>query len=311
MGIETRRNGNAYYYRKVWENGRCRSEYAGGGALGALFAQLDRAERAAQALERAERRAQAEAEREAERAAWGLLAEAQQLAALAMLAAGYRRHRGQWRKRRNDPMSTIKDARRRLSPSEELLRAARGRVELPPPLPPLPEPGDESAEAVRAIMKRCDRADATPEDLAALRALLAKRGDRLGDEYGPLRLAFNRELAEMPATPLGRELMGDDLERRRRALGYQGAPALERGLIDHLLLCELRLGNVEQAYTVRTREGHSLEQGRHWEGRLSAAQRRYLGAVEALARVRRVRVELARVLPDGTAEAVAVEGPGA
>jgi len=178
-------------------------------------------------------------------------------------------------------------------------------------LPPLPAAGDFSAEAVKAITVRADRTDATAEDVAALKALLVERGARLANAAGPLRQALGRELAAMPATPLTRELLGLDLDARRAALGYTGAPALEQPLIDHVLLCEVRLGSAEQNYSVQTRDALSFEAARFWEHRLSAAQARYLAAVAALARVRRVRVELARVLPDGTAEAVAVERPGA
>lgn len=314
MGIETRRNGHSYYYRKTRQNGRVSSEYVGSGELAHLYADLDRSTREARAAEAAHRRELARADRAVERDAWGLLAECQQLAGLAMLAAGYHRHKGTWRKRRHDPMSVIKDARKRLSPSEELLRAAgaQRRADERAGLPPLPAANDHSAEAARAIVKRADRVDATPEDMAALRALLDRKGRALGAEGGVMRQALARELHEMPATGLGRELLTRDLEQHRAELGYTTAPALERPLIDHLLLCLLRLGNVEQSYSVKwSQGGMSYESARFWEARLSAAQRRYLAAVEALARVRRVRVELARVLPDGSAEAVAVEGPGA
>lgn len=317
LGIETRRNGRTYFYRKTRVGGRVSSEYVGSGEVAGLYAALDRLQRDERQAEECQRRERHRAEQAEERAAWGLLAEGQQLAALAMLAAGYHRHKGTWRRRRHDPMG------RNLSPSQQLIerlerqaaKAAgeRRRAEERAGLPPLPAPDDDSKAAMLAILKRADRVDATPEDMAALRALLDKGRD-IGFVAGPVRQALARELAEMPATGLGRELLTRDLDRRRRELGYDAAPALERPLIDLVLLCELRLGNIEQVYSVKwgtNGGGISSETARFWEQRLSAAQRRFLGAVETLARVRRVRVELARVLPDGSAEAVAVEGPGA
>lgn len=303
MAFEMRRNGNAYLYRKVRTGGRVVSEYVGRGEFARLMYSVDRLTREREGAERAQARGQAQAERAAERDAWGLLAQAEQLAALAMLAAGFHRHRGQWRRRRAPPMANRLEEQARA----ELARRRKAAAALPP----LPPPGDYSAEAIKVIMRRADRADATVEDVAALRALMRERGDRLTGEHDPLRQALERELHDMPATPLGRELVNADMEKRRAALGYAQAPALERPLINHLLLCELRLGNVEQSYTYVTRQNMTIDQGRYWEGKLSAAQARYLRAAEALARVRRVRVELARVLPDGTAEAVAVEHPGA
>jgi hypothetical protein len=282
------------------------SEYVGGGELAALYAALDGSTRAAQALERAERRAQVEAERAAEREARQIAADCQELAALALLAAGYHQHRRQWRKRRNAPMG-ITGSHARLTRREA--QREGGRATLLAPLPPLPAPGDYSAEARRAIMARCNRADATPEDVAALRAWLQANAQRL-DGGGMLRQALDNEIRKMQTTALGRELIDDDLQLRRRALGYETAPALERPLIDHLLLCETRLGVIEQGYTHKWGDSMSLETARFWEGRLNAAQRRYLQAVETLARVRRVRVELMKIAPDGSAEAVAVEKPG-
>jgi hypothetical protein len=56
MGLEYRR-GRPYYYKKVWKDGTCRSEYVGGGEAALLMGQLDRID----AEEKAEARA-AEAE---------------------------------------------------------------------------------------------------------------------------------------------------------------------------------------------------------------------------------------------------------
>jgi hypothetical protein len=312
LGIETRRNGNFYYYRKVRRNGRVVSEYVAGGEIGALYAQMARLGQERAALERLDRRNQREAEQAQEREARDLARQCQELAELALLAAGYHRHNGTWRKRRN---TMIAGSRDRLNATlQEQAKAELARREAQKrnaELPPLPESGDYTPEARRAILKRADRVDATAEDMAALRAMFKAHGRDVASDAGILRQALERELREMNATGLGRELITIDLDKRRAALGYDTAPALEKPLIDHVLLCELRLGLIEQSYTNKWGGSMSLEQGRFWEGRLSAAQRRYLQAVEALARVRRVRVELMKIAPDGSAEAVAVERPGA
>lgn len=313
LGIEMRKNGNSYYYRKTRRHGRVVSEYAGSGEFAMLSYQLDTLDRRERLEAAATRREQRRAEQAKERDAWRLLAEAQRLAALAMLAVGHHRHKGQWRKRRNQPMGIEGSHKRLMAELQERARAEQHRRtqhQERAALPPLPEPGDFSEAAVMAIVKRCDYAEATTEDLEALRALLKERGAHLANTNHPLRQALEREIREMPGSPLARELSSDALAKRRKALGYAEAPALEKPLIDHLLLCELRLANTEQGYTVLAVQNKTIEQARYWDSKLAGAQRRYLAAVEALARVRRVRVELARVLPDGTAEAVAVEKPG-
>lgn len=98
MGLEQRRRGGHYYYRKVRRGRQVVSMYVGAGELATLIAQMDR-------TDRDERRRARQAA-----AAAGLLAVDQDIAALGtlldiltdvvLLGAGYHRHRGQWRKRR-------------------------------------------------------------------------------------------------------------------------------------------------------------------------------------------------------------------
>jgi len=101
MGWEQRR-GRSYYYRKVREGGRIRSEYVGGGTLAQLCAELDGCGR----QERAAKRAADRATRQAEEGVDRQLADAESaLTAMthaALVAAGYRNHKGQWRKRRRE-----------------------------------------------------------------------------------------------------------------------------------------------------------------------------------------------------------------
>ena len=92
MGWEERR-GRLYYYRSVREGKRVRKEYGGGGALGQLLAQLDELGR----LQRKEERERLERStgflRELEEAA-EILTRAQ------LLAAGFHKHKGEWRRLR-------------------------------------------------------------------------------------------------------------------------------------------------------------------------------------------------------------------
>jgi hypothetical protein len=74
----------------------------------------------------------------------------------------------------------------------------------------------------------------------------------------------------------------------RNGLGYEGAAQLEQLLIDHAVLCWLRLQEVESGYSSAMERSMSLSQADYWDRHLSAAQRRYLRACETLARVRRL-----------------------
>lgn len=97
MGWE-KRKGGLYYYRSRRVGGRVRKEYCGPGIFGQLAAEDDQAERA-----------QREAERKAKREEITELvadpltdyfAAVEHQVVRELVAAGYHRHRGEWRKAR-------------------------------------------------------------------------------------------------------------------------------------------------------------------------------------------------------------------
>ena len=96
-----RRGDGLYYYRSVRDRGRVRKEYVGRGEIAEVIAHADEAIRKS-------REARAERDRrDLERAqglatcADGLDEAAEILARAEMVAAGYHRHKGEWRRRRD------------------------------------------------------------------------------------------------------------------------------------------------------------------------------------------------------------------
>jgi hypothetical protein len=100
MAWETR-GGRRYYYRKVWKDGRCFSVYEGGGLGAELSAERAESERATAQAQRLTMRA-AMARQDAIDAeidqAWAFVRVAVDEA---LEAAGYHRHKRQWRLRRD------------------------------------------------------------------------------------------------------------------------------------------------------------------------------------------------------------------
>lgn len=100
MGIEARRNGNIYYYKKRREGDRVVSEYVGGGLVISLAerqAEIEKAQReAALALRQAERMSLAEIDRQLD--SFSKMVDALMTAEL--LTLGYHQHKRQWRRRR-------------------------------------------------------------------------------------------------------------------------------------------------------------------------------------------------------------------
>ena len=99
MGWEERR-GRPYYYRSVREGKRVRKEYAGGGALGQLLAQIDERER----LQRKEEEAACKEEQERLQRSAEFLRELEEAAEILsraeLLVAGFHKHKGEWRRSR-------------------------------------------------------------------------------------------------------------------------------------------------------------------------------------------------------------------
>lgn len=73
-------------------------------------------------------------------------------------------------------------------------------------------------------------------------------------------------------------------EQLKQELGFDDAPASIRILIDHAVLCHVRLAIVEAFYS-RSAVGR-MDVIEHWEKRLTLAQLRFTRAVTSLARVR-------------------------
>ena len=97
MGWEVRR-GRLYYYRSMREGKRVRKEYAGGGTLGQLAAQIDELER----LQRKEEEASWREERERLQRSAGFLQELEEAAEILtraeLLVAGFHKRKGEWRR---------------------------------------------------------------------------------------------------------------------------------------------------------------------------------------------------------------------
>jgi len=98
---ETRGNGR-YYYRKVRDGGRVKSEYIGAGIVAEAYARLDEIDRHERQRAAAEWRTTVERERQSIAA----LAQVDELVksavAAVLIANGYHTHKRQWRRKRDD-----------------------------------------------------------------------------------------------------------------------------------------------------------------------------------------------------------------
>ena len=93
------------------------------------------------------------------------------------------------------------------------------------------------------------------------------------------------------------------------SLGFKTAPPLERMVIEHVALCWAVLHQIEFVY-VRFMAAGVPEPIEFWDDRVSAAQNRFLKAVTALTRIRKLSPEILKALvPPGKDPALAEEQP--
>lgn len=146
----------------------------------------------------------------------------------------------------------------------------------------------EEARSLAALVKRVDASNPAPADVAALRQRLIddpRALDLIGNFTNTLQ---SKILADKMYSPVVRLGIETQCEAMRAGLGWAESSTAERLLIDHVILCWLRHNEVEWRYGNVTKGEYSIPVGAYWEKRLSASQKRYLRAVESLAKVRRL-----------------------
>ena len=96
-----RRGGKLYYYQSEREDGRVRKRYIGAGEVAKMIAHADETIRRSRAERRERARAELEEAGSLALAGAELHQAAEILARAEMVAAGYHRHKGEWRMKRS------------------------------------------------------------------------------------------------------------------------------------------------------------------------------------------------------------------
>lgn len=152
-----------------------------------------------------------------------------------------------------------------------------------------------TAQELRALVDKVDKRKPAAADMTALREFL-KTHPTVWRITGDLAEQANLIMIEdMTAPAAMKESLKFGLVRMETELRQPGDGELERLIIRQIVGCWLRLSYVEYVYNRNTVSGLNMRQGDHWERRLSSAQRRYLRAVESLARVRRLKLPAVQV----------------
>ncbi len=285
MGMETRGN-HRYYYRKERQGNRVVSLYIGTGATAELIAQCEawrmaeaRQARAAWKCERVQINKQGAL-------VFGTEVDLRELVKAVLIACGFYQHKRQWRKRmdqdiaHDQPTGVIvaghTDVERRRE-GFQALRAALA-IEAQPD-----KKGGKITEVARAIAERDKR--------TAVRKVLAEY-PCIWDGLRHMLSSGQRAIIEASCGGAVDSAMGQLLEKSmlalRDGLGYEHAPPLEKLMIEQIVFAWADLEYVQMHYAKSAFGSHTLTSGAYWDRRVAGAQARYLRAMEALARVRRL-----------------------
>lgn len=140
------------------------------------------------------------------------------------------------------------------------------------------------------LMDAVDKKKPAPADVTALRSYLRKHPEVIDRAGGMLDQAANQIINYLGAGKVssGREFLEADYSEVKRRAGWENATPLERMLIDAIALAWLTFYVAQQRQAVFLESGGTMRLGEYIDRRVSAAHRRYLQSIEALARVRKL-----------------------
>ena len=153
------------------------------------------------------------------------------------------------------------------------------------------EANSELIADLHALMDRNDVEHPTKEDRRAFREFIHEH-PQLWTYAGNVveQAAYNLVDSVSGKGTMLATALKEGLSQMPRDLALPTDGPLEQLLIQQVVLCWMRYGQVEYTYTTKMSSSSTFEQLRYWEQRLNAAQRRYLRAVETLARVRKLQL---------------------
>ncbi len=278
MGMETRGN-SRYYYRKERQGSRVISTYLGTGATADLIAECESLRRVEEARVRANIKREQRTINEQAMLVLGTEADVRGLVRAVLLACGFYQHKRQWRRRMQQDIATIEQLPAAVAPQgNDGWPALRAALDLQP------TPTGKGGKVTKA-----DEAAAEQQRVQAVRQVL-RDYPNLWNRARRMISNAEKTLIERvtPHEGLAREFLETGMKGMRRELGYDTAPMLEKLLIEQIALAWLDWDAVQQGYARNAVGSHSVSSGTYWDRRVTGAQARYLRALEALARVRRL-----------------------
>ena len=140
------------------------------------------------------------------------------------------------------------------------------------------------------LANKIDTDNPNEEDVKELRKLFTADPQLYYEKINLSQLAIDCLIHKVKGTPLIKESMKMNVSSLRLDLGYKDTSSMEKLIIEQIVLCWLRMNLIENAYSNNAiADGIiKLSAAQHWERILLSTQKRYLRAIETLARIRRI-----------------------
>jgi hypothetical protein len=147
----------------------------------------------------------------------------------------------------------------------------------------------DKREVLRELTQQTSTEDPDTKDVLLLREIFEDHPTLVCELGNVAEMAtehlLNREFSPWYLS----ETMRAQVQQLKQRMGYGLCPPIEDLIIDNVALCWLRLHVLEYKYTnLRLNEKFTIDQAEWLEKRMDAAQRRFLRATQALARVRKL-----------------------
>lgn len=243
--------GKRYYYQSQRAGKRIRYTYYGAGEVAELAARLDQIDQERRLLERMDRRQRLALFKAETATPVGLetySAAVRGIVADVLGRLGFHQHKRQWRR-----MKQL-----------------------------------EAQSVARQMRDLYFKEKPTNADLTAYRQLLNEH-TALARQFGDLSMSAEGLLLMVLHNHAQMRIgAGMRAAQLRSELGYDESTALERLLIDEIVLCWIDYYRIEIAYAQQTKDTFTVVSLEQWERVLSSKQLRYERAIVALARVRRL-----------------------
>lgn len=146
----------------------------------------------------------------------------------------------------------------------------------------------EGKDDLLKLLQKTNKENPSKKDVTALKKAL-KENPNLWRSVGDIaHMAQMQIIQNTKAAVAVRESLRHGLIAMRKDLGYEEASAVEQLLIEQVVLAWLHYHTTQMGYESTLQKSTSFKNAAYWERRLNSSHRRYLRAVETLARIRKL-----------------------